>query len=61
VDRLAAACAKVVRDPATVARYRELGADGVGSSPEELDRFWKSQLALYGKIVASSGVKLETP
>jgi tripartite-type tricarboxylate transporter receptor subunit TctC len=61
VDRLAAACAKVVRDPATVARYKELGADGVGSSPEELDRFWKSQLALYGKIVASSGVKLETP
>lgn len=59
IDKLAAACAKVVRDPATVARFKELGAEGVGSTPEELNRFWKEQLALYGKIIASSGVKLE--
>ncbi len=26
----------------------------------ELDRFWKDQLSLYGKIVEASGVKLET-
>jgi tripartite-type tricarboxylate transporter receptor subunit TctC len=59
VDKLSAACAKIVRDPATIARFKELGAEGVGSTAEELDRFWKEQLALYGKVVASSGVKLE--
>lgn len=59
VERLAAACAKVVRDPTTVARYKELGAEGVGSTPEELDRYWKAQLELYKGIVAKSGVKLE--
>jgi tripartite-type tricarboxylate transporter receptor subunit TctC len=59
VDRLAAACAKVVRDPATIARFKDLGVEGIGSTPQEFDRFWKEQLALYGRIVASSGVKLE--
>ncbi len=59
VDKLAAACAKVVRDPATIARFKELGAEGVGSTPEELNRFWKDQLELYGRIIAKSGVKLE--
>ncbi|MNC90872.1 hypothetical protein D3C83_70260 [compost metagenome] len=48
-----------MRDPATIARFKELGAEGVGSSAEELDRFWKQQLALYGKVVEASGVKLE--
>jgi tripartite-type tricarboxylate transporter receptor subunit TctC len=59
IDKLAAACAKAVRDPATVARFKDLGAEGIGSTPEEFDRFWKAQLELYGKIVAKSGVKLE--
>lgn len=61
IDKLAAACAKVVRDPATVARFKDLGVEGIGSSPQEFDRFWKEQLALYGRIVATSGVKLEMP
>lgn len=61
IERLAGACIKVVRDPATMAKLRELGAEGVGSTPQELDRFWKEQLAVYGKVVASSGMKLEAP
>jgi tripartite-type tricarboxylate transporter receptor subunit TctC len=59
IDRLSAACMKVVRDPANVARYKELGAEAVGSTPEELDRYWKAQLELYRGIVKNSGVKLE--
>ncbi|HYC36058.1 MAG TPA: tripartite tricarboxylate transporter substrate binding protein [Usitatibacter sp.] len=59
IDKLSAACAKVVRDPATIAKFKELGAEGVGSTAEDLDRFWKQQLALYGKVVEASGVKLE--
>jgi len=59
IDKLSAACAKIVRDPATIAKFKELGAEGVGSTAEELDRFWKQQLALYGKVVEASGVRLE--
>jgi tripartite-type tricarboxylate transporter receptor subunit TctC len=57
--RLPAAIAKAVRDPAAAARFRDAGAEGVGSTPEELDKFWKEQIALYARIARSSGIKLE--
>lgn len=59
VDRLAGETAKAMKNPESVKRLTELGAEGVGSTPQELDKFWRSQLALYGKIVKDSGVKLE--
>jgi len=59
VDRLAAETAKAMKHPDTVRRLTEVGAEGVGSTPEELDRFWRQQLALYGKIVKDSGIRLE--
>ena len=36
-----------------------LGADGVGSSADELDRFWRQELGRYRRIVESSGIRLE--
>lgn len=59
IDKLAEASARAVRDPATIARFKELGADPVGSTPEELDRFWKEQLALYGRIAKAANIQLE--
>lgn len=59
IDRLATETAKALKHPETGQRLKELGAEGVGSTPDELDRFWRQQLALYGKIVKDSGVKLE--
>ena len=59
IDRLASETAKAMRNPDSVQRLKDLGAEGVGSTPEELDRFWRQQLALYCKIVKDSGVKLE--
>jgi tripartite-type tricarboxylate transporter receptor subunit TctC len=58
VDRISAAAAKAMRDPATQAKLRELGANPIGSTPEELDRFWKEQLALYEQIAHKANVKL---
>jgi tripartite-type tricarboxylate transporter receptor subunit TctC len=58
VDRISAAAAKAMRDPATQAKLRELGANPIGSTPEELDRFWKEQLALYEQIAQKANVKL---
>jgi tripartite-type tricarboxylate transporter receptor subunit TctC len=58
VERISAAAAKAMRDPATQARLRELGANPIGSTPEELDRFWKEQLGLYEQIAQKANVKL---
>jgi tripartite-type tricarboxylate transporter receptor subunit TctC len=58
VDKVSAAAAKAMRDPATQARLRELGANPIGSTPEELDRFWKEQLALYEQIAQKANVRL---
>lgn len=58
VDRIAATAAKAMRDPATQAKLRELGANPIGSTPEELDKFWKEQLALYEQIAQKANVKL---
>jgi tripartite-type tricarboxylate transporter receptor subunit TctC len=61
VDRISAAAAKAMRDPATIARLRELGANPIGSTPDELDRFWNEQLGLYTKIAERANVKLTPP
>lgn len=59
VAKLSAAVGRAVRDPATAAKYKEAGADGVGSTSEELDKFWKDQIAVYARIAKNSGIKLE--
>lgn len=58
VDRISAAAAKAMRDPATMAKLRELGANPIGSTPEELDKFWKEQLTLYEQVAQKANVKL---
>jgi tripartite-type tricarboxylate transporter receptor subunit TctC len=59
LEKLAAACTKVLRDPATIARLKELGAEDMGMTLEPFEKYWKEQIALYRKVVATSGVKLE--
>jgi len=59
VERIAAETGKAMKHPDTIARLKELGAEGVGSTPAELEAFWKQQLALYGKIVKDANIKLE--
>ncbi|MBN9429501.1 MAG: tripartite tricarboxylate transporter substrate binding protein [Burkholderiales bacterium] len=58
VDKLSAAAAKAMRDPATIAKLRELGANPIGSTPEELDKFWKEQLGLYQQIAQRANLRL---
>jgi tripartite-type tricarboxylate transporter receptor subunit TctC len=54
VDRLAAAAAKAMRDPAVVKRLAAIGTEAVGSTPAELDTETRGQFALYRKIVADN-------
>lgn len=59
VDRLSAAIGRAVRDPAAQTRFKDAGADGVGSTSAELDKFWKEQTALYARIAKTSNIKME--
>lgn len=59
VDKLSAAVAKAVHDPAAAARFKDTGAEPVGSTPQELDKFWKSQMQLYADIARDAHIKLE--
>jgi len=59
IERLAAETAKAMKHPDTVKRMKDLGSEGVGSTPEVLERLWRQDLARYGKIVRDSGIKLD--
>lgn len=60
VDKLSAAISKSMKDPATIAKLKEAGTESVGSTPEQLDKFWKEQLAIYGRIAKTANIKLES-
>lgn len=59
IDALAAETAAAMKHPEIAARLKELGADGVGSSPEEFERQWRKELASYGKIARDAGIKAQ--
>ncbi len=57
VERIAAETNKAMKDPDVLNRYGKIGIIGVGSSPQELDRFWHQQLDYLGKIVKDANIK----
>jgi tripartite-type tricarboxylate transporter receptor subunit TctC len=54
VDKLTAAANQAMHDPAVTKRLGDIGTEGVGSSPAELDAATREQFALYRKIVRSN-------
>ena len=59
VDLIASKLGDAMKKQKLIARMKDLGADGVGSSPETLDRFWHQEIDRYRKIVETSGIRLE--
>ncbi len=59
VDRLAAEVAKILKSAEVRDRYAALGAEPVGSSPEEFAAYCKSELLKWSKIVKESGAKAD--
>ncbi len=57
LERIAAETNKAMKHPDVVRRFGEIGVDGIGSSPQELDRFWRAQLDYLGKVVRAADVK----
>jgi tripartite-type tricarboxylate transporter receptor subunit TctC len=59
VNRLRAACAKALAKPEFRKRLIELGAEPVGSTPEEFAAVIKTETASWGALVKSTGVQLD--
>jgi len=59
VAKLSAATAKALQAPDLRERLASEGAQAVGSTPEELDRFVRAEIAKWAKVVKASGVKPE--
>ena len=49
----------VLKDPDARARIAKIGLEPAGSTPEAFDQFIRDQIASWGKVIASSGVKAE--
>jgi tripartite-type tricarboxylate transporter receptor subunit TctC len=57
VARLNTVLRKIIDDPATRARLKNVGFEGFSSSSDEFGGFIKAQLALWRRMVAESGVQ----
>jgi tripartite-type tricarboxylate transporter receptor subunit TctC len=49
VDKLSAAANQAMHDPAVAKRLGDIGTEGIGSSPAELDAATREQFTLYRK------------
>jgi tripartite-type tricarboxylate transporter receptor subunit TctC len=59
VERIAVEVAKILKSPEVRDRYAALGAEPIGSSPEEFAAYCKSELLKWGRIVKESGAKAD--
>jgi tripartite-type tricarboxylate transporter receptor subunit TctC len=57
VDRLNAAVRQALQAPEVMARFKELGAEPVGSTAEEFDALIRRELEVWADVVRRSGVK----
>jgi tripartite-type tricarboxylate transporter receptor subunit TctC len=59
VERLNAELRRIVRSPATQARLLELGAEPVGSTPQELAATIQVEIEKWARVIRVAGVKAE--
>jgi tripartite-type tricarboxylate transporter receptor subunit TctC len=59
VDRMSADIRKVVQDPDTVAKFRELTLNPVGSTPEELVKIVREDTERWRQVARVAGIKAD--
>jgi len=59
IDKFHADTVKALADPVIRQRLDQLGVSTIGSSPEELRAFLKSEMDKWGPLIRSAGIKAE--
>jgi tripartite-type tricarboxylate transporter receptor subunit TctC len=59
IERLHAEVAKIVRSEEIKAKFADLGADAIGSTPPELAAFIRSEMAKWAEVVKMANIKVE--
>jgi len=59
LQKLAAEIAKAVKHPDTVQRFKQLGIDAVGSTPEAYAATIRASYEKYGRVVKATGARAE--
>jgi tripartite-type tricarboxylate transporter receptor subunit TctC len=59
LDLLSREVAATMRAPEAAERYRALGADTIGSTPQEFGRFLRAEIEQYARVIKESGLKAE--
>ena len=59
VARLNGEINKILKDPAVIKRFHDLGAQIDGGTPEAFEKFAADELTRYGKVMREIGAKLE--
>ena len=59
IARLNAEIARAMKQPDMQERFKQLGLDGGGGSPEQLAQFVRSEFVKYAKLIKDAGIKAE--
>jgi len=59
LERLSREVAETMRAPEASKRYAALGAETIGSSPQEFAKFLREEIDQYARVVKASGMKAE--
>ena len=59
VERLTAELAKLMRDPELKAKFADLGADAIGSTPAEFAAFMEAERKKWAEVVKAADIKIE--
>ena len=59
LERLSRDVAETMRSPEASKRYAALGAETIGSTPQEFARFLREEIAQYAKVIKAAGLKKE--
>lgn len=57
VSRLNQEIVRALGDPGVKARFTQLGAEAVGGSPEDFDRFIREQMGKWGRVIKQAGIE----
>jgi tripartite-type tricarboxylate transporter receptor subunit TctC len=59
VQRLNTEIVRILKQPDVAEKLSSLGADIVGSTPEEFDRYLKAEIAKWGKVARDNNIRLD--